>query len=487
MKKSVTFSVFVLLCTASILAQSLTTPILPQYIEGSTSTNTNRLPFVYRATLTGLLPNATYRYTNQIVISTDAATQAGSGNCLYVSLTGDFTRTTSPSLSTAGGYSTFTTDAAGSFTGWFANEPTGNARFVPGKYVFMRINLNDGGTGTSATTRLTTTDSVRVAKLDTLSSDSTGTAVRCNSDFSAKDFVFLYDNTSGTGRPVCGTFVESDGTDNSTTNSYAAFYANSVNTVAGAFGTILPNKLANGIRCIERRGLADGAKKFSVTSTNGIWGANVSTVNPRGGVTEIVLPAISSSVPVELSSCTYAFSKAGVLELKWTTKSEKNNQGFQVFRAKTTDGVYTLVSSTIILGHGTTLLSNQYSFSDPTYNTGFSSYRIRQIDFDGTYHDYAPLQIASNNGTASSLVVEQNYPNPYNPTTTIRYSLPEASNVTVKIYNTMGQEVLLYAIGQQQSGSHYININASGLSSGIYFYKLITNSASITKRMIVLK
>lgn len=290
MKNLYTLCALIIVFTTLIDAQTLTATILPQYIEGATSTNTNRVPFVYRAKLSGLTANATYRYTNQIVISTDKATAAGAGNCIFASETADFVRTSGPALATAGAYGTFTTDANGVYEGWFINEPTGNAtRFIPGKYVFMRISLNDGGTGTTAATLLTTTDSVKVVKLDATASDTTATGIRSTTPLSAKKFVFLYDNVDGTGRPISGTFIESDGTDNSTANSYASFYATSVNGVSGAFGTIIPNNLTSGIQRVEVRSFADAAIETSATDADGVWPSGLSTVGATGGTTELVL------------------------------------------------------------------------------------------------------------------------------------------------------------------------------------------------------
>ena len=153
----------------------------------------------------------------------------------------------------------------------------------------MRMTLNDGAGGTTAALLLTTADSVRVVKLDPAASDSTGTGLRCTSAANPKDFVFAYDDTAGTGRPVSGSFVESDGTDNSTANNYAAFYSNSVNGISGAFGMVLPNMLSNGIRRIEQRSLANGAVVVAATDADGIWPSGANTVNPSGGTTEIIL------------------------------------------------------------------------------------------------------------------------------------------------------------------------------------------------------
>jgi hypothetical protein len=273
----------------SLPAQSLTTVILPQYIQGNTGTNSNRIPFAYRVRITGLTANAMYRYYNQIVNFSDADTSNGAGNCIFATTTGDFVRTTNPGLKKAGAYSLFITDGSGNYEGWFIIEPTGSARFLPGKHVFMRIILNDGGIGTSPAIRLTTADSVRVIKLDPNLTDSTGTGLRCTSAANPKDFVFLYDNSAGTGRPISGSLIENDGTDNSISNNYAAFYANQVNSIDGSFGVVLPNILPNGVRRVERRSLATGAVVVFATDDDGIWPSGVNTISPSGGTTELVL------------------------------------------------------------------------------------------------------------------------------------------------------------------------------------------------------
>ncbi len=288
--------------TAIVVDPIMTTVMLPQIIEGINGTNGNRLPYVYRVRITGLQPSATYRYTNQIVNSADLVTANGAGNCIFVSLTGEFTRTTGPSLATDGAYGTFASNANGIYEGWFASEPTGNARFVPGKYVFMRIALNDGGTGTTVAVRLTTTDSVKVVKLDPTTSDSTGTGLRCTSLAAARDFVFAYSNTGGTGRPLSGSFVESDGSPNTAANNYAAFYAVNVDGIAGAFGIVVPNVLANGVRRIERRSLATGAVLAAATDADGVWPSGANTVNPSGGTTAIVLTAADVSLVTGVAS-----------------------------------------------------------------------------------------------------------------------------------------------------------------------------------------
>lgn len=263
--------------------------ILPQFIEGAVPNN-NRVPFAYHASLSNLTPSATYRYYNKIVVGTDSPTSNGAGNCIFVNpATGTFTRTSSPSLATAGQYGEFTTDASGNFSGWFVTEPTGNAsRFKPGTDIFVRIMLNDGANGTVEATRLTSTESIKVLGFYAASADSTGTAIRGISEYNAKNFVFLYDNTAGTGRPLYGTQVETSEVDFLAVGSYAAFYTSDVANVDGAWGGIIPNVNAAGVKRIEERSLTTGAIVSNNTSDNGVWGTT-DTKNPSGGLDNVLV------------------------------------------------------------------------------------------------------------------------------------------------------------------------------------------------------
>ena len=278
----------------TVSTATLTEVIVPQFIQGNTGTNSNRVPFAYRVTLSGLQPNSTFRYYNQVVIASDAANVSGAGNVIFA-LPGGFTETSSPSLSTLGGYAEFTTNGAGTFTGWFITEPTNNAtRFAPGTNVFGRITLNNGNAGTAAALRLTTASSFQVKQLGT--GPAQATALRGNSQAVAKNFIFAYDNVAGTGRPISGTYVESDGYANSVGNSFSSFYATNVDGISGAYGMIIPNTLPNGIRKIEQRSYATGALiTCGATDSDGVWPSGANTVNPTGGTTAIVITATDAA------------------------------------------------------------------------------------------------------------------------------------------------------------------------------------------------
>lgn len=95
--------------------------------------------------------------------------------------------------------------------------------------------------------------------------------------------------------------------------------------------------------------------------------------------------------------------------------------------------------------------------------------------------------VEENDNLAAKYELSQNYPNPFNPTTMIKYSIPEASNVMLKVYDVLGKEVATLVNGYKQADSYEVNFNASNLSSGVYIYKLETGNFSMTKKMLLLK
>lgn len=279
--------------TISVLGSVVVVPlitdvIVPQYMQGFSGTNNNRLPCPFKVTISNLTPNSTYRYFNTgIVVGTDNATSNGAGVPIFTNAA-TWVRTTAVGLVTAGQYGEFDSDASGNYTGWFVLEPSGNARFAPGNNVFMRIMLNDGAGGTTVANRVTTTNSVKVINLVAAAGANNGTGIRSVSNGAVKDFIFLYDNELGTGRPISGTYFESDGTTGGT--AYPSFYQSSVEGVAKAWGTIIPNTLATGIRNFTSYSRITGNQLCVFTDDDGVWPTgNINTVNPTGGTTALVI------------------------------------------------------------------------------------------------------------------------------------------------------------------------------------------------------
>ncbi|GJQ42273.1 MAG: T9SS type A sorting domain-containing protein [Ignavibacteriota bacterium] len=93
----------------------------------------------------------------------------------------------------------------------------------------------------------------------------------------------------------------------------------------------------------------------------------------------------------------------------------------------------------------------------------------------------------SGSEVVTEYALEQNYPNPFNPTTTIKYQLPESGNVSIKVYDILGNEVANLVDGYMETGKYEVDFNASSLASGVYIYRLNVNDFVNVKKMILLK
>ncbi|MFO7524610.1 MAG: T9SS type A sorting domain-containing protein [Ignavibacteriaceae bacterium] len=177
---------------------------------------------------------------------------------------------------------------------------------------------------------------------------------------------------------------------------------------------------------------------------------------------------IDFTIPVEL----FAFNAVQISRkvlLNWSTATEINNSGFEVQR-KLKNQEWEVLTS--IPGYGTTTEQKNYSYEDDfeflPYN-GRVLYRLKQIDFDGTY-EYSDQVYVDVTFIPSETNLSQNYPNPFNPNTTIKYSLNTEGNVRVSIFNTIGQEIQELVSSNQSPGTYEVTWNAEQYSSGIYFY-----------------
>lgn len=186
-------------------------------------------------------------------------------------------------------------------------------------------------------------------------------------------------------------------------------------------------------------------------------------------------------LPVELISFTSAV-KDNTVTLNWTTASEKNNARFLVERMA--EGVWTDIG--MVAGNGTTNNPNSYSFTDKNLNSGIYNYRLKQVDYNGSF-EYLNLSSAVAIGVPDKFSLAQNYPNPFNPTTTILYGVPNDGLVTMKIYDINGKEVKTLVNEPKTAGYYTTVFNASGLSSGVYFYKLTSGNFVIAKKMVIMK
>jgi Secretion system C-terminal sorting domain len=190
----------------------------------------------------------------------------------------------------------------------------------------------------------------------------------------------------------------------------------------------------------------------------------------------------SGAVPVELISFS-ASAAANVVTLNWQTATETNNRGFEIERS-TTNTTWSAIG--FREGKGTTTEPQQYSYTDKLSGTNTSKlyYRLKQIDFNGSF-EYS--NIAEVNFSPLSFSLSQNYPNPFNPSTKIKYSIPQASKVVVKVFDMLGKEISTLVNDEKQAGTYELTWNAENLPSGVYYYRISSGNYTAVKKMILMK
>ena len=171
-------------------------------------------------------------------------------------------------------------------------------------------------------------------------------------------------------------------------------------------------------------------------------------------------------VPVELTSFT-ATATGKEITLNWSTATEINNQGFEIQRRIVGNDFFTVG---FVNGHGTTTEPQNYSYADRNLDNGKYSYRLKQVDYDGSY-EYSDV-VEVDFKAFNTYLLEQNYPNPFNPTTTIGFGLQNKSNVRITVFNSIGEEVAVVLNEEKEPGFHQAEFNEINLPSGVYFYQL---------------
>ncbi len=190
-----------------------------------------------------------------------------------------------------------------------------------------------------------------------------------------------------------------------------------------------------------------------------------------------------NAVPVELASFN-ATANVNNVNIDWVTSTETNSADFIIER-KASNGDWQSAGS--VKAAGTSTSSRAYSFIDKNVATGKYSYRLKQIDFDGSTTIFNAIEVEV--GVPAVFDLSQNYPNPFNPSTRVNFSLPTPTNVTLDVFDISGQKVATILSGYMTAGYHTADIDAQKLklSSGIYIYKLSAGKFTSTKKMILMK
>ena len=202
-------------------------------------------------------------------------------------------------------------------------------------------------------------------------------------------------------------------------------------------------------------------------------------ISGTGGT--IIKGHANPATPVEFVSFNSTVS-GNKVNLSWKTATEKNNAGFEIER-NIDAAAWTKIG--FVKGQGSTTELTSYSFVDSPNKNGKISYRLKQVDFDGSCEYSNTIEVDLNMPVEFALA--QNYPNPFNPVTTINYSLASKEKVDLKIYNILGKQVFSLVNEMQDAGNYTVKFDASKLSSGVYFYELNAGSFSAKKKMVLLK
>lgn len=205
-----------------------------------------------------------------------------------------------------------------------------------------------------------------------------------------------------------------------------------------------------------------------------------------------------SALPVELTSFSVNVVENSAT-LNWETATEVNNYGFEILRSaqnvnhsgladgseKDTDNE-SWDKIAFVQGHGNSNSPKYYAFTDKSIQaSGKYYYRLKQIDIDGTF-EYSDI-IEAEIGIPKNYELKQNYPNPFNPSTTISYSIPNDGQVTLVIYDVLGNEVAVLDNSYKSAGNYTYDFDATNLSSGLYFYTIRSGKFVETKKMLLMK
>ena len=262
----------------------------------------------------------------------------------------------------------------------------------------------------------------------------------------------------------------------------ASSYHVQVSTDPG-FATTVLDRSDLTVTSLSASGLAANTQYF--------WHVNATSSGGTSTYSTARTFTTASPLPIQLASFV-AVRIGDHVQLDWSTLTEIHNYGFFIQRKRLNDSLFNDVPNSFIPGHGTTNEPQHYRSVDSTVSPGVWYYRLKQMDLDGSVHYSDMIRIDVYSGVSEQQIptefsLSQNYPDPFNPSTRIRYALPHASQVRLIVYNTLGQQVAQLVNQQQEAGYHETGLRADGLPSGVYFYRLDAGSFTSVRKMLLLK
>lgn len=203
--------------------------------------------------------------------------------------------------------------------------------------------------------------------------------------------------------------------------------------------------------------------------------------NSYAGYQDLTGDIGDNALPVELITFSAQIINKNVI-LNWETATEVRNYGFDV--EKSIDGKV-FIKLGFVQGNGNSNSNKYYSFEDNSPETGINYYRLKQIDTDGSF-EYSKI-ISININVPTEFTLSQNYPNPFNPSTTIDFTLPSDTFVSLKVYDLLGNETASLISEPKEAGSYSLQFDGTNLASGNYIYVLNAGGKIISKKMTLLK
>ncbi len=218
----------------------------------------------------------------------------------------------------------------------------------------------------------------------------------------------------------------------------------------------------------------------------------------KGNVPIIISPE-DTTLPVGFASFTGSCLGENIVSLDWVTHSESNLSGFSVLRAQDNDlNLAKQVGSMIFATN--TAMHHKYSFTDETINeNGQYYYWLKIVELGGNDYFHGPITVFLDNNFEDPIIdipvqtqLHNAYPNPFNPSTTISYTLKKPANVEIEIFNIAGRKIWNKSISHNQSGNYNVvwkGLNSRGkeVVSGIYYYRFTSGKYTETRKMVLMK
>jgi hypothetical protein len=178
--------------------------------------------------------------------------------------------------------------------------------------------------------------------------------------------------------------------------------------------------------------------------------------------------------------------KEGAVELGWETASENGTAGFRLMRTADKNGEYQLITPKLIDAG-----QKDYRYTDVRVEAGRTYfYKLLSVSNAGIPKEYDPVEVSVS--TPRTFKLHPNYPNPFNPETTIKYEIPRQEKVRILIYNVLGQVVKELVNDNKKSGYYTIKWHGTDnlgrqAASGIYFYRINAGKFNLTRKMVLIR